>query len=78
MLARPNVTSALVGAAKSERLKANLAVAEVALSEDALTTLDALSAPAITAIDFVRDATQDRVKGGTRLTRTLAQQHLSQ
>ena len=46
LLAKPEVSSVIVGASRPEQLADNLAAAELALSEDELTTLDALDPPA--------------------------------
>jgi aryl-alcohol dehydrogenase-like predicted oxidoreductase len=45
LLARPGVTSAIVGARTEEQLASNLRAAEVSLDEEALRRLDAISAP---------------------------------
>jgi aryl-alcohol dehydrogenase-like predicted oxidoreductase len=46
LLAKPHVTSVIVGASARAQLVENLAAAEVALADDDIATLDQLSAPA--------------------------------
>ena len=46
VMARPGITSTLVGASKAPQLESNIAASEIALSDDQITRLNAASAPA--------------------------------
>jgi aryl-alcohol dehydrogenase-like predicted oxidoreductase len=71
VMARPCVTSTLIGATRIDQLRANLAAAELTLPEDVLQTLDQASAPEPNELDhFFGDVLQGMVHGGTKVNRS--------
>ncbi|MCW7947289.1 aldo/keto reductase [Streptomyces hygroscopicus] len=61
VLARPGVTSVIVGAKRPDQLTENLAAVDLALTEDDLAELDAVSAPLVPYPDWCRLAPDDRL-----------------
>jgi aryl-alcohol dehydrogenase-like predicted oxidoreductase len=69
---RPCVTSTLLGATRAEQLERNLAAASVPLSNDALASLDGVSALEANELDhFFGDVLQSMVNGGVKVERSL-------
>jgi aryl-alcohol dehydrogenase-like predicted oxidoreductase len=67
---RPCVTSTLLGATRAEQLEKNLASASVALPQEALNSLDAVSALEPNELDhFFGEVLQSMVHGGVRVER---------
>jgi aryl-alcohol dehydrogenase-like predicted oxidoreductase len=73
VMSRPAVTSTLVGATRAEQLEKNLAAASLQLPQDALASLDAVSALEPTELDhFFGDVLQSMVHGGVQVERKVA------
>jgi aryl-alcohol dehydrogenase-like predicted oxidoreductase len=71
VMARPCVTSTLVGATKVEQLEKNLVAASVKLPEEATRELDAISALEPNELDdFFGEVMQGMVHGGTQVSRS--------
>ncbi len=71
LMARPCVTSTIIGATRLEQLRKNLSAAEMKLPEDAAQRLDAASSLEPNELDdFFGKEMQAMVNGGTTVTRT--------
>jgi aryl-alcohol dehydrogenase-like predicted oxidoreductase len=68
LLAKPPVTSVIVGASRLEQLDANLGAIDLSLPPEALADLDALTAPALLypnwMIEHLTDETTGRALAG--------------
>jgi aryl-alcohol dehydrogenase-like predicted oxidoreductase len=73
VMSRPCVTSTLVGATRVEQLEKNLAAASLQLPQDALDSLDSVSALEPNELDhFFGDVLQSMVNGGVKVERKVA------
>lgn len=73
---RPGITSTIIGATKLHQLQDNIASLEFDLDEEALKTLDEVSAlPKIHPYVFFGEQMQSMINGGTKITRWSAQKH---
>lgn len=72
VMGRPAVTATLIGATRVEQLEKNLAAAAISLPEDAVRTLDEVSAPEPNELDhFFGSVLQGMVNGGANVARTV-------